>query len=248
MAISCRSSSCGRGTPSWSPWCARPRTPRPREAWLRLGEAGWASGPSTAALPVATASSSTGKLRAARCVAKRAGSMLSGGPSPSCSTTPPFPLAPEASDVASRRLPRQGPRSRTATFARVKPKHRSKNDAEGGARAARLRAEGKRAQALPRRDRPPPAAERRRGGGPRQAGRARRCCRQGGDDQREPPPRRLDRQALSRPWRSLPRPDPGGHARLEPRGREVRLAAGLQVLDLRPLVDPPSGRTRDRKP
>ena len=34
----------------------------------------------------------------------------------------------------------------------------------------------------------------------------------------------------------------------EPRGREVRLAAGLQVLDLRPLVDPPSGRAHDCEP
>jgi len=33
--------------------------------------------------------------------------MVSGGPSPSCSTTLPFPLATEASDVASTRLPLQ---------------------------------------------------------------------------------------------------------------------------------------------
>ena len=33
-----------------------------------------------------------------------------------------------------------------------------------------------------------------------------------------------------------------------PRGREVRLAAGLQVLDLRPLVDPPGGRAHDCEP
>ena len=35
--------------------------------------------------------------------------------------------------------------------------------------------------------------------------------------------------------------DPGGHARPDPRRREVRLAPRLQVLDLRDLVDPPGG-------
>ena len=39
-----------------------------------------------------------------------------------------------------------------------------------------------------------------------------------------------------------------GDARPEPRRREVRLAAGLQVLDLRHLVDPPVGATRGRQP
>jgi hypothetical protein len=56
------------------------------EAWSRLGEAGRPSGPITAALLAATASSFTSNLRAARCVARHAGSMSSGGPSPSCST------------------------------------------------------------------------------------------------------------------------------------------------------------------
>ena len=37
----------------------------------------------------------------------------------------------------------------------------------------------------------------------------------------------------------LPRPDPGGQPRSDPRRREVRLAQGLQVLHLRHLVDPP---------
>jgi hypothetical protein len=49
-------------------------------------------------------------------------------------------------------------------------------------------------------------------------------------------------------FRSRPRPDPGGNARLEPRGREVQLAARLQVLDLRSLVDPPGGRAHDCEP
>ena len=44
----------------------------------------------------------------------------------------------------------------------------------------------------------------------------------------------------------VPRPDPGGDDRPRPRRGEVRLAQGLQVLDLRDLVDPPGGRPRDR--
>ena len=38
-----------------------------------------------------------------------------------------------------------------------------------------------------------------------------------------------------------------GHARADPRRREVRLAPRLQVLDLRDLVDPPGGRPRARR-
>ena len=38
---------------------------------------------------------------------------------------------------------------------------------------------------------------------------------------------------------TLPGPDPGGLARADPRGREVRLPPRLQVLHLRDLVDPP---------
>ncbi len=71
--------------------------------------------------------------------------MLSGGRS-HCSTALPFFLAPKGSDVASTRPPRQRPRSRSATFARAKPGHRSKNDPEGGARGARLRPDGKRVE------------------------------------------------------------------------------------------------------
>ena len=46
---------------------------------------------------------------------------------------------------------------------------------------------------------------------------------------------------------TLPRPDPGGLARPDPRGGEVRLPQGLQVLDLRDLVDPPGRHARDRR-
>ena len=173
-----------------------------------------------------------------------------GGGRRSCSTTLPFFLASEASNVASTRLPRQRPRSRSATFARVKPEHRSKSDAGGGARAARLRPGGKRGRALPRRARPPPAAEH----GPR------RCPSPSGSSVATSLPRsrwstrtcasssRSPSAIAASAFRSRPRPDPGGHARLEPRGREVRLAARLQVLDLRSLVDPPGGRAHEREP
>ena len=63
--------------------------------------------------------------------------------------------------------------------------------------------------------------------------RARRHGGEGADDPVEPPPRRLDREELPQPGPPVPRPDPGGHARPDPRGREVRLAPRLQVLDLR---------------
>ena len=42
------------------------------------------------------------------------------------------------------------------------------------------------------------------------------------------------------------RPDPGGHHRADPRRREVRLAQGLQVLDLRDVVDQ-AGRAARRR-
>ena len=45
----------------------------------------------------------------------------------------------------------------------------------------------------------------------------------------------------------VPRPDPGGIARTDPGRREVRPPQGLQVLDLRDVVDPPGGHPRDRR-
>ena len=62
-----------------------------------------------------------------------------------------------------------------------------------------------------------------------------------------PAARRLDREELPQPGTAVPRPDPGGDARPRPRGREVRLPQGLQVLDLRDLVDPPGDRPRARR-
>ena len=45
----------------------------------------------------------------------------------------------------------------------------------------------------------------------------------------------------------VPRPDPGGDDRARPRRREVRLPQGLQVLDVRDVVDPPGRRARARR-
>ena len=127
--------------------------------------------------------------------------------------------------------------------------------AESGARAGaasrseRRRGVGRQPAALPRRRRPAQAADR----GPRRSSLAKAiergdARREAPHDRVEPPPGRLDREGLPRPRRPVPRPDPGGHARPQPRGREVRLAPRLQVLDLRDLVDPPVGAARRREP
>ena len=50
------------------------------------------------------------------------------------------------------------------------------------------------------------------------------------------------------PRHAVPRPDPGGQSRPDPRGREVRLHQGLQVLHVRHVVDPPGDHPRDRRP
>ena len=50
------------------------------------------------------------------------------------------------------------------------------------------------------------------------------------------------------PRARVPRPDPGGQPRPDPGGREVRLPQGLQVLDVRDLVDPPGHHAGDRRP
>ena len=104
------------------------------------------------------------------------------------------------------------------------------------------------APALPARRAPPPAAERRGGGRARQAHRARRPSGQGAHGQLEPAPRRLAGEEVPGPRARAARPDPGGHPRPDPRRREVRLAQGLQVLDLRDLLDPPGDPARPRQP
>ena len=90
-------------------------------------------------------------------------------------------------------------------------------------------------------------ADRCAGGRAREAHRARRPSREAGDGRGEPAPRRLDREALPQPGPAVPRPDPGGDDRPRARRREVRLAQGLQVLDVRDLVDPPGGRAGARR-
>ena len=64
----------------------------------------------------------------------------------------------------------------------------------------------------------------------------------------QPAPGRLAGQALHRPRHGLPRPDPGRQPGPDPRGREVRLHQGLQVLHLRHLVDPAGHHPRDGRP
>src|SRR5213075_3324830 len=90
------------------------------------------------------------------------------------------------------------------------------------------RDDDRRAAALPARGRPAPAAYGGAGGRAREADRGRRRGREAADDPVEPPPRRLDRQELPQPGSALPRPDPGRHARPDPRRREVRLAPRIR--------------------
>ena len=101
--------------------------------------------------------------------------------------------------------------------------------------------------AVPEGHRQGPAADGRRGGRAGEADRARRPRREGEDGRVEPPPGRLDREELPQPGPAVPRPDPGGDARTGPRRGEVRLPQGLQVLDLRDLVDPPGDRPCARR-
>ena len=109
------------------------------------------------------------------------------------------------------------------------------------------RAEPRLAAPVPALDRPGLAADRRAGGRAGQAHRARRHARQAADGRGQPAPRRLDRQGLPGPRPDVPGPDPGGLARADPRGREVRLPPRLQVLDVRDVVDPPGRHARDRR-
>ena len=55
-------------------------------------------------------------------------------------------------------------------------------------------------------------------------------------------------QALHRPRHAVPGPDPGGQPRPDPRGGEVRLHQGLQVLHVRDLVDPAGDHPGDGRP
>ena len=64
----------------------------------------------------------------------------------------------------------------------------------------------------------------------------------------QPPAGRVAGQALHRPRHAAAGPHPGGQPRPDPRGREVRLHQGLQVLDLRHVVDPPGDHPRHGRP
>ena len=176
----------------------------------------------------------------------------------------PAPSAPRQRRGA--RVPRilRGQRPRRSPRAR-RGRHRGplRGDRAPRHRAARqLRARGEvvhvrerrsgrrdhgRAPALHAGDRPLSAPDQGAGDRAEPAGRARGPRGEGADDQLEPAARRLDREALPGPRPHAPRPDPGGHHRPDPRRREVRLAQGLQVLDLRDLVDPPGRAARRRQ-
>ena len=101
--------------------------------------------------------------------------------------------------------------------------------------------------ALPERGRPLSVADGRAGGGAREARRSGGQGREGPPRQLEPAARRLDREALPGTRPDAARPDPGRDHRADPRRREVRLAEGVQVLDVRDVVDPPSGAARRRE-
>ncbi len=134
--------------------------------------------------------------------------------------------------------------SRSRSSTRRQPRRRRRKRASRRRRARDL---DRLAPALPQGHRQGRPADRRPGGRAREAHRARRPRREAGDGRGEPPPRRLDREALSQPGAPVPRPDPGGNDRPRPRGREVRLAQGLQVLDVCDVVDPAGGRPRARR-
>ena len=160
----------------------------------------------------------------------------------------PGPACPPDRDRhrGGRRRGTHGWTSRRAVGAAGADRRRSAGVQEGRDRPDG-RAEPRLAAALPALDRPGGPAHGRPGGLPRQAHRARRHVRQAADDRGQPAPRRLDREGLPRSRAVVPRPDPGGLAGLDPRGREVRLPPRLQVLDVRHLVDSPGRDARDRR-
>src|SRR6266511_951743 len=81
------------------------------------------------------------------------------------------------------------------------------------------------------------------GGGAGEANRARRSSREATDGGGEPPSGGVDREEVPRPGLAASGPDPGGDDRVGTGGGEVRPPPGIQVLDLRDLVDPASGGT-----
>ena len=156
------------------------------------------------------------------------------------------PARPPGRERRGRRLADGQAAAVRPTASRQPPTAQPAARQEAGDRPHR-RAQPRLAAAVPALDRPRGPAHRRRGGLAGQAHRARRHGRQAADGRGQPAPGRVDRQGLPGPRALVPRPDPGGLARPDPRGREVRLPARLQVLDLRHLVDPPGRDPRDRR-
>ncbi len=139
---------------------------------------------------------------------------------------------------------RGGRGARDQPVRRLRPRH-------GGRRDVRQRRPRERddrlAAALPERGRPLRAPDRGGGGRAREEDRGRRRRGQEPHDQLESPPGRLDREEVPGPRPVAAGPDPGRRDRPDPRSREVRLAARLQVLDLRDVVDPAGGPARRRE-
>ena len=79
---------------------------------------------------------------------------------------------------------------------------------------------------------------------------AERAVRAGqeGADRSQPAPGGEHRQEVHQPRPAAARPDPGRQHRPDARGRQVRVPARLQVLDLRHLVDSPGDDARHRRP
>ena len=152
---------------------------------------------------------------------------------------------------ARRARPRRRPDRRLLPGAR-RAADRGRLGGRGRGRAGRRGGRGaggldRLAPALPQGRRPGRPAHRRAGGRAGEAHRARRPPREAGDGRGQPPPRRLDREALPQPGAAVPRSDPGGDDRARARRGEVRLPQGLQVLDVRDVVDPPGGRACARR-
>src|SRR5512132_101396 len=87
----------------------------------------------------------------------------------------------------------------------------------------------------------------RRAGACTSQGRGRRGG-QGQADRIQPPARDVHHPQVRKLRRPAARPDSGGEPGTDPRRREVRLAAGLQALDIRDVVDPASRLARRGRP
>ena len=116
----------------------------------------------------------------------------------------------------------------------------SNGTAEAGAGSDR-RAEPGFAAALSALDRLGRPADGRAGGGAGEEDRAGGHGCEAAHGGGQPAAGRVDREVLSGAGAELPGPDSGGVAGTDPGGGEVRLPAGIQVLDLRHLVDQAGG-------